>query len=69
MPLSFAKQGEEMFIKKTNGKDETIKFLESLGFTIGSSVTVISELGGNLIVSIKNSRIAIDRTMANRIIV
>jgi ferrous iron transport protein A len=49
------------------GKDETRKFLGSLGFTAGESVTVVSENGGNLILSVKDSRIALDRSMAQRI--
>lgn len=69
MPLTMAKAGEKMVIKKINGRDEAKRFLESLGFVIGTNVTVVSELGGNIILNVKESRIAIDKTMANRIIV
>ncbi|MFA7396025.1 MAG: FeoA family protein [Sphaerochaetaceae bacterium] len=67
MPLSFVKVGESAPITMVTGKDETRRFLSSLGFTTGESVTVVSDNGGNLILSIKNSRIALDRSMARRI--
>ncbi len=69
MPLTLAKQGETNIIKRVGGKEETKKFLESLGFIIGGSVIVISAIGGNLIVNIKDSRIAIGKDMASKIIV
>lgn len=69
MPLTMAKIGETNYIKKIGGKDQTKHFLENLGFNEGSSVTVISELNGNIIVSVKDSRVAISREMANRIII
>ncbi len=69
MPLSLARTGESNIIKKISGKEETRKFLESLGFVAGGVVTVISELNGNLIVNVKDSRIAIGRDMASRIMV
>ncbi len=69
MPLTMAKEGEENIIKKVGGKEDTRRFLENLGFVIGSSVTVISQIGGNLIVNIKDSRIAIGKDMANRIMI
>lgn len=69
MPLTMARVGEPSSIKQINGKDSTKKFLESLGFVVGECVTIISELGGNIIVAIKNSRIAVDKSMAQRIIV
>ena len=69
MPLTMAKTGEEFTIKKVGGKSETRRFLESLGFVVGAIVTVVSENAGNLIVSIKESRVAIDKTMANKIMV
>ncbi len=69
MPLSMAKSGEPVEVKRVGGKEETRKFLENLGFVVGSIVTVISETGGNLIVNIKESRIAIGRDMANKIMV
>ncbi len=69
MPLSMAPKGERHVIGKIGGKGDTRKFLESLGFVVGGAVTVISEAGGNLIVNVKESRIAIGRDMANRIMV
>ncbi|MBE6052278.1 MAG: ferrous iron transport protein A [Clostridium sp.] len=69
MPLTMVKTGEENIIKKVGGKGETKKFLENLGFVIGGKVKVVSEINGNMIVNIKDSRVAIGRDMANRIIV
>lgn len=69
MPLSMLGIGESKIVVKVTGKDETRQFLENLGFVEGSLVTVVSEIGGNLIVNIKDTRIAIDRSMANRIMV
>lgn len=69
MPLSLSPAGSEVRIKAIKGKDETRRFLESLGFVVGGSVRVISELNGDLIVNIKESRVAISRGMANRIMV
>lgn len=69
MPLAMIGIGEKRQIIKIKGKDEIRKFLGNLGFVEGADVTVISENLGNLIVNIKNSRVAIDRTMALRIIV
>lgn len=69
MPLTMAKTGESNIIKKVGGKEETRKFLENLGFVVGGAVTVISEVGGNVIVNIKDSRIAIGKEMANKIMV
>lgn len=69
MPLSFSPAGSMVSIKAIKGKDETKRFLESLGFVVGGSVTVISELNGNLIVNVKDTRVAISRNMANRIMV
>ncbi len=69
MPLTMARNGESNIIKKVGGREETRKFLEKLGFVAGGAVTVISEVGGNVIVNIKDSRIAIGRDMANKIIV
>lgn len=69
MPLTFVKEGESSSIKKVGGKENTRKFLEKLGFVAGADVTVISAAGGNLIVDIKDSRIAIGRDMASRIMV
>ena len=69
MPLTMVKTGEENTIKKIGGKEETKRFLENLGFVAGGSVTVISEMGGNLIVNVKDSRVAIGKDMANKIMV
>lgn len=69
MPLSMMNIGETKLIKRINGKDETKHFLENLGFVEGSEVTVVSILAGNMIVTVKESRVAIDKSMANRIMV
>lgn len=69
MPLSMVSAGEENTIKKVGGKEETRRFLEKLGFVVGSAVTVVSEIDGNLIVNVKDSRIAIGKDMANKIMV
>lgn len=69
MPLSMAKVGEPLEIKKVGGKTETRQFLEKLGFVVGGIVTVISEINGNIIVNIKDSRVAIGKDMANKIVV
>ena len=69
MPLTFAKEGELTSIKEVGGKEDTRQFLENLGFVTGASVTVISTVGGNLIVNIKDSRVAIGKDMASRIMV
>lgn len=69
MPLTLVTIGEENMIRKVGGSPEVRTHLENLGFVPGSSVTVISTIGGNLIVNIKESRIAIDRSMANKIMV
>ena len=69
MPLSMIKEGESNIIKKVGGKEETRKFLENLGFVTGGTVTVISQTGGNMIVNVKDSRVAIGKDMANKIMV
>lgn len=69
MPLTMMKPGELMSIKKIGGKEETRKFLEKLGFVIGGDVSVVSEVAGNLIVNVKESRVAIGKDMANKIMV
>ncbi len=69
MPLSMVSTGKPSKIKKVGGREETRKFLENLGFVAGSMVTVVSEIGGNLIVNVKDSRVAIGRDMANKIMV
>ncbi|MGM9973668.1 MAG: ferrous iron transport protein A [Clostridiaceae bacterium] len=69
MPLTMARAGEVNSIKKIGGRDEAKRFLEKLGFVVGGNVVVVSELAGNVIVNIKDSRVAISKEMANRIIV
>jgi ferrous iron transport protein A len=69
MPLTMAKPGETAVIRKISGKDEVRQHLAELGFVVDSDVTVVSEIAGNLIVQVKDSRIALDKTMANRIMV
>jgi len=63
------REGEPNVIKKVGGKEETRKFLENLGFVTGGIVTVVSEIGGSLIVNVKDSRVAIGKDMANKIMV
>lgn len=69
MPLSMASVGEQNLIRKITGKDEIRQHLAELGFVVGGQVTVISEIAGNMILSVKDSRIALDKTMANRIMI
>lgn len=69
MPLLMIKAGETGVIKKVGGKEETKRFLENLGFVVGGDVTVVSKIGGNMIVNIKESRVAIGKDMAAKIIV
>ena len=69
MPLSMAPEGKENIICKIGGKEETRLFLERLGFVVGAIVTVISEIQGNLIVNVKDSRVAIGKDMAGKILV
>ena len=69
MPLMLAGIGEENTIKKIGGSPEIKKHLEDLGFVVGGSVTVVNALGGNLIVNVKESRVAISEEMARRIMV
>ena len=69
MPLTMMKKGEKMVIRKVGGKSEVKQFLESLGFVAGSAVSVISDIGGNLNVNVKDSRVAIGKDMASKIMV
>ena len=69
MPLTMAKAGETNYIKKIGGNEETKRHLETLGFVVGGQVTVISSLNGNLIVNVKDSRVAISKEMANKIMI
>ena len=66
MPLTMAKAGETVTIKKITGKDEIRQHLAELGFVVESEVTVVNEIAGNLILQVKESRIALDKTKANR---
>lgn len=69
MPLTMAKSGETVTIRKITGKDEVRQHLAELGFVVDVEVTVVNEMAGNLILQVKDSRIALDRTMANRIMI
>lgn len=69
MPLSLASIGEENIIKRLGGNPEIKKHLEDLGFVAGSVISIVSEFGGNLIVNVKGSRVAISREMAAKIFV
>ena len=69
MPLTMAKAGEAAAILKITGRDEVRQHLAELGFVVGGTVTVVSEMAGGLIVQVKGSRVALDRSMANRILI
>jgi ferrous iron transport protein A len=69
MPLTMAKQGDICTIKKITGKDEQRLFLERLGFVVGATVSIISEMAGNIIVNVKETRVAISKAAANKILV
>lgn len=69
MPLSFATEGEENIIKQVGGKAKVRAHLENLGFVAGAAVKVITSMGGNIIVNIKDSRVAISREMAAKIVI
>ena len=69
MPLTMVNEGESNTIKRLGGKEETRRFLENLGFVTGYMVTVVSQIGGNIIVNVKDSRVAIGKDMANKIMV
>lgn len=69
MPLTMAQPGEYNLIKKVGGRPETRQFLESLGFVAGGQVSVITKIGGNLIVEIKGARVAVNSDMAAKIMV
>ena len=69
MPLILADLGEEAIIKKVGGNPEMKKHLEDMGFTVGGAVTVMNTIGGNLIVKIKESRVAISKEMAAKIMI
>ena len=69
MPLTLAAAGDEVYIKRIGGKEETKRFLENLGFVPGTMVKVISKVGDNVIVSVKETRVAISSEMAKRIFI
>lgn len=69
MPLTMAKAGETVTIRRISGKDETRQHLAELGFVVDSTVTVVNEIAGNLILQVKGSRVALDRQLANRIMI
>lgn len=69
MPLTMARPGETVTILRITGKDTVRQHLTELGFVIDGELTVVSEIGGNLILQVKGARVALDRTMASRIMV
>ena len=69
MPSTMAKVGEPNTIKRIGGREETKKFLENLGFVTGGVVTVVSEISGNMILNVKDSRVALGKDMANKIMI
>ncbi len=69
MPLTMLRKGESSLITHIGGKPETRQFLENLGFVVGSPVTVVSDIGGNLIVRIRDARVAVSQEMAQKIFV
>lgn len=69
MPLVVAPAGEQQMIKRIGGSEEVKRHLQELGFVPGGYVTVINEIGGNLIINVKESRVAVDKTLAMKIFV
>ena len=69
MPLTMANPGDSVIIKKITGKDKTIRFLNRLGFIEGHCVRVVSCIAGNLILNVKDTRVALDRQLSSRIVV
>lgn len=69
MPLTMSKPGDTVTIQKITGKDEVRLHLAEIGFVVGETVTVVNEINGNLIIQVKEARIALDKSMAMRIIV
>ena len=67
MPLLLATPGQEVVVSKIGGKPEVKQHLNELGFNVGSSVTVVSSVNGNLIVKVKDSRVALDKSLASKI--
>lgn len=68
MPLAMVKAGEKVLVKSIKGKDDTKRFLNNLGFVENAEATIVSELNGNIIVNIKDARVAISKALANRIL-
>ena len=69
MPLTLATEGEEQIIRRIGGTTEVKRHLENLGFVAGGRVTIISEIGGNLIVNVKDSRVALSKELAQKVMV
>lgn len=69
MPLGMVSVGESGMIQKITGRDEVRQHLADMGFVVGAAVRVVSQIGGNMILSVQDSRVALDKTMAMRIIV
>ncbi|CCL06718.1 Ferrous iron transport protein [Clostridioides difficile CD002] len=69
MPLILSNTGEEVVIKKISGSDKTRIFLNSIGFVVGTNVKIVSKIDGNLIIDVKDTRVALDKKMASRIII
>ena len=69
MPLSFAEIGVSQIIKRIGGSPEVKKHLEDLGFHVGGKISVVNMLGGNLIVNVKDSRVAVSKELANKIMI
>ena len=69
IPLTMAERGEPVTIRKITGKDEVRQHLAELGFVVDTEITVVAELGGGLIVQVKDAQVALDRGMANRILI
>ena len=69
MPLVLARQGEENKIMAVRGKGETKRFLESMGFVEGASITIVSEFDGNIIVNVKDARVALSKVLAAKIMI
>ena len=69
MPLIFAQVGEENIIKRVGGRQEVRAHLENLGFVVGGTVTIVNTIGGNLIVNVKDTRVAVSREMAQKIMI
>ena len=69
MPITIGKPGERYLIRKITGRDEVRQHLAELGFVLDTEIVIVSELSGNLILQVRDSRIALNKTMANRILV